>query len=415
MMKPSEHVPEQGRTVAGRYELRELLGTGGMASVHRADDRFLGRTVAVKLFHADLTNVGDERRQAEEISLLASLNHPALVTLFDAGRDSEDAFLVMEYVDGADLRVRLNDGPIGPREAARIGSDVAAALAHIHARGVIHRDVKPANILLPAPTGSSGVPHAKLADFGIARLIDSTSLTATGTLIGTAAFLSPEQARGGEVGAPTDVYSLSLVLLEALTGERAFPGSAVESTLARLTRSPDVPDTLGPEWSELLRRGTARTPGERPTAEEFSSRLRGLASDDSTLVLPTAPDPTDETERLAPADAATARLAPADAETERLIPADAATERLAPAAAATQRPARPDRPAAPRGAGTLPRHRRPAIIAAAVLAVAAVALVVAVLVPRSAPADDADVTVQYPVVEGDLGAHLDELQRSVAP
>ena len=382
---------EPERIIAGRYALAGLLGTGGMASVHRAEDRFLGRTVAVKLFHADLTNAGDERRQSEEVSLLASLNHPALVTLFDAGRDSDDAFLVMEFVDGSDLRVRLTQGTLDSAEAAGVGADVASALAHIHARGVVHRDVKPANILLPTGAVAPGMPRAKLADFGIARLIDSTRLTATGTLIGTAAFLSPEQARGGQVGASTDIYSLSLLLLEALTGQRSFQGSAVESTMARLTRDPEIPDTLDRAWATLLRQGTARTPDDRPTAEEFASRLRGLSADAGTLVLPVV-----ATE--VPAADTPTELLSADAPTERLVPER--TERLAPTTAL---------PARPRSG-----RRRPAIIAAVILGLAAVGVVIAILIPRAAP-EETPVTVQYPAVDGELGIHLGELQTSVEP
>jgi eukaryotic-like serine/threonine-protein kinase len=401
-MRPSEPTPSRDRVgglVAGRYRLGPLLGSGGMASVYRAADESLGRTVAVKLFHAALTNAGDERRQAEEVTLLASLNHPALVTLFDAGRDPDGAFLVMEYVEGADLRTRLDSGPLAAQAVARIGADIASALAHIHARGVVHRDIKPANILLPMQTDSPGAPHAKLADFGIARLIDSTRLTATGTLIGTASFLSPEQARGIAVAEPSDVYSLGLVLLEALSGQRAFPGTAVESTVARLSRDPQIPGALGPGWTALLREATAREPAHRPRAEELAVRLHALAAETSTRVLPLDGSP---------------------------FPGNAPTERLVPAASPTEPETAAESPTEPLDAGDAPtvhlRPRRaprwmtkPLVILASAAALAAVIVAVIVGIPTTGADPGTDATVQYPAVDGDLGAHLAELQRSVEP
>ena len=381
---------DSGRLVAGRYRLGPALGSGGMATVYGAVDESLGRRVAVKLFHADLANAGDERRQAEEVSLLAGLNHPALVTLFDAGRDNEGAFIVMELVEGVDLRTRLASGPLDPRQAADVGADIASALAHIHARGVAHRDVKPANILLPSGSGG-GVPHAKLADFGIARLIDSTRLTAAGAVVGTASFLSPEQARGEQVSTPSDVYSLALVLLEALTGERAFPGTAVESTMARLARDPDIPSRLGPAWVGLLSEATAREPADRPAAQELAARLLALGNeavqDRATEAMSTEVMSTEamSTEVMAPADSATQQLAADDAPTRRL-------------------PA----PATPR------RNRRRALltIGAAAVLVAVAAIGIRAILPASEP--DAEPIV-YPAVEGPLGEHLAELQRSVEP
>ena len=161
---------------------------------------------------------------------------------------------------------------------AQIGADVASALAHVHERGIVHRDIKPANVLIPQTGGSRRVVHAKLADFGIARIVDSTRLTGVGSVIGTAGYLSPEQALGRDVGTASDVYSLGLVLLECLTGVREFPGSAVESAAARISRDPLVPEELGPEWSALLIGMTRRDPSERIGIDQAASMLAGLAA-----------------------------------------------------------------------------------------------------------------------------------------
>ncbi|MET0955614.1 MAG: serine/threonine-protein kinase, partial [Cryobacterium sp.] len=228
--------------LADRFRLDRLIGTGGMATVYEAADLALGRTVAVKLFRMDTADEAGPQRQSGEVMVLASLNHFALVTLFDAGTEHVDgvtrSFIVMEYIDGSDLRSRITAGPVDPAEVARMGADLAEALHYVHARGIIHRDIKPANVLL-APSDFPGrVAHAKLADFGIARLFDATHLTSTGAVLGTAGYLSPEQALGEPIGPPSDVYSLGLVLLESLTATRSYPGTAIESAMARLQRQP---------------------------------------------------------------------------------------------------------------------------------------------------------------------------------
>lgn len=269
-----------------RYELGPLLGSGGMADVHRATDRLLDRQVAVKVLRDVAGDPADRARFTTEARTLANLSHRGLVTVLDAGIDEEHPFLVMELVEGRSLSAALAEGPLSAVETARVGAELASTLAHTHDRGVVHRDLKPANVLLGDDR------RVKLADFGIARLIgDTVRHTRTGTAVGTAAYLSPEQVRGEDVSTAVDVYSLGLVLLESLTGERAFPGSPTESAMARLHRDPDVPSTLDDRWRRLLLAMTAADPAQRPAAHEVAASLEDLRAPqgaDPTAVL-TAP------------------------------------------------------------------------------------------------------------------------------
>uniref|UniRef100_UPI0039EED4EF serine/threonine-protein kinase n=1 Tax=Sinomonas sp. G460-2 TaxID=3393464 RepID=UPI0039EED4EF len=265
--------------VGGRYRLLEVAGSGAMATVHRARDEVLGRTVAVKTFRTHTPDPQHELRRRGEMEVLARLSHPSLVHLFDAGTETSSdgtpnvTYLVMEFVDGTDLRGRLASGPLPSDEVRLLGIDLTAGLAYLHGLSVVHRDIKPANILMPHALRATRRP-AKLTDFGIARLADAARLTATNTTIGTASYLSPEQARGEAVGAASDVYSLGLVLLECLTGVVEFPGGAVESAVARLHRDPRLPADLGEPWTTLLPHMLARNPTDRPTAAEVESFLR---------------------------------------------------------------------------------------------------------------------------------------------
>ncbi|MFL0390482.1 serine/threonine-protein kinase [Curtobacterium sp. 179-B 9B NHS] len=277
------------RVFGGRYRVTGTLGHGGMASVYRAVDEQLGREVAVKVFRIGAVDHGERARAEAEMHTLAALRSPSLVTLYDAALDdgNGDSYLVMELVPGSDLDTRLREGPLDTTTTARTGAQVAEGLAAVHAQGIVHRDVKPANVLL-----ESDGQHVKLADFGIALLRDAARVTGTGTVIGTAAYISPEQVLGREVTGQADVYALGLVLLQCLTGERPFPGTAVESATARLTRGPDIDQHLPTAWRTLLHVMTAQDPAERPTAAEAARRLRALERDGTapaTQLLPGGP------------------------------------------------------------------------------------------------------------------------------
>ncbi|MCS6557661.1 protein kinase [Curtobacterium flaccumfaciens] len=277
------------RVFGGRYRVTGTLGHGGMASVYRAVDEQLGREVAVKVFRIGPVDRGERARAEAEIQTLATLRAPELVTLYDAALDDVDgdSYLVMELVPGSDLATRLREGPLDPATAARLGAQVADGLAAVHAQGIVHRDVKPANVLL-----ESDGRHVKLADFGIALLRDASRVTGTGTVMGTAAYLAPEQVLAKEITGKADVYSLGLVLLECMTGRQPFPGSAVESATARLTRSPEIDRQLPTAWRTLLHVMTAQDPAERPTAAEAAERLRALGRDEptnATQLLPGTP------------------------------------------------------------------------------------------------------------------------------
>ena len=254
-----------------------------MADVYVARDEVLGRPVAVKVFHSATGALGDPRRQRHEAELLASLNHPGLVTVFDAGVDAyrQRAFLVMEIVRGPTLAARLSTGPLPESEVREVGACLAEALAYVHDQGVVHRDVKPGNVLFTAENDR----RIKLADFGIARLADSANLTDAGLVVGSARYLSPEQALGAGVGSPTDVYALGLVLLECLTGAPAYPGAGIAAAVARLHRDPEVPDHIDPALGRLLAAMTSREPALRPTAREVAASLsRGPSTEPLPVV-----------------------------------------------------------------------------------------------------------------------------------
>lgn len=258
----------------GRYEVGERIGEGATASVHRAEDLETGAAVAVKLFHAGSVELGRNRRD-QEIAALRAVRHAGLVGFVDAGVDEGHAYLVMDCVHGPNLSEWLRSGPLPADRVTELGAQLAEALAHVHAHDVTHRDLKPANILM-----SGDGP--RIADFGVARIVDATRVTDTGAVVGTAAYLSPEQVLGEHPGPASDVYALGLVLLECLTGVREYPGTAAETAIVRLHRAPRVPSDTPEPLARTLRAMTMRDPEERPSATVVARALRGK----ETLRLP---------------------------------------------------------------------------------------------------------------------------------
>lgn len=288
-MSESLGAPPNGRQVlADRYELRELIGQGGMAEVHHAHDRLLDRPVAVKIFRPR-DDPAAQRRFDDEARALARLAHPGLVAIFDVGTVGDRPFLVMEFVEGTSLQSRLRGGPLPLREVLRIGGVLADALAHAHDRGVVHRDVKPSNIMLD----QEDLPH--LTDFGIALLAGSPRLTSVNEIVGTPAYLAPEQLANTPVGPPADVYALGLVLLECVTGQVEYPsGTSLEVALSRLSRPPRIPANLPADVAALLTAMTSTAAVDRPTAQACAQRLLAAFEDPvddrtSDVALPLAP------------------------------------------------------------------------------------------------------------------------------
>ena len=257
--------------MAERYALDELIGRGGMADVYRATDQVLEREVAVKVLRGQAAGDDDRERFREEARMVAALDHSGLVSVLDAGVDDDVPYLVMDLVEGTSLASFCRGRRVAGHRVAYVGAELAAVLSYVHAQGIVHRDVKPSNVLV----GRDGV--VRLADFGIARtLADPTGHTATGTTIGTAAYIAPEQVRGLTATPASDVYSLGLVLLEALNGTRAYTGEPMEAALARLQAAPMIPTSLPTGWPALLTQMTDSDPALRPTTAEIEPVLRAL-------------------------------------------------------------------------------------------------------------------------------------------
>jgi serine/threonine-protein kinase len=272
-----------GEVIGGRYELEELCGSGGMSSVYRAHDQLLERKVALKILHErygkDDEYVERFRREARAVAQLA---HPNIVTVIDRGEDEGRQFIVFEYVDGENLKQVVDrDGPLAIDRVVELGREIAQGLAFAHERGIVHRDVKPQNVLL------NGDGMAKVTDFGIARTLDvEKGVTQTGTVLGTSDYIAPEQASGQVVSRETDVYSLGIVLFELLTGRVPFTGESFVAVALQhvnepppsvLERRPDTP----PRLAELVDRALAKDPDERPTMDELVAELEALQSGDA--------------------------------------------------------------------------------------------------------------------------------------
>jgi serine/threonine protein kinase len=259
-----------GSLVLNRFLIERRIGSGGFGVVYEAWDGRLERAVAVKAIESQ----GEARRRVlREAQAAARLNHPGIVTLYEMGEEDGNALLVTELVEGDTLARLSGEGVLSDREIGEIGADLCEALDHAHARGVVHRDVKPQNVLV----GDDGEPRAKLMDFGIARLADAAALTAPGDVVGTLAYMSPEQAEGTAAGPAADVYSLALTLYECWGGEnpnrRATPAATARAIgdrprpLRRLR--PDLPRELCETIDAALR----RRPSHRPELEELGTAI----------------------------------------------------------------------------------------------------------------------------------------------
>ena len=249
---------EIGTILGGRYRLVEELGQGGMATIFRAVDTQLGRDVAVKLLRPEYLRDPDfSSRFRQEAQNAASLSHPNVVSVFDYGEDPSGPYIVMEFVDGEDLATILRrNGSLPPSQAARIAGAVARALAAAHARGIVHRDVKPGNVLI----GRDG--RVKVVDFGIARAVAEAQMTLPGTTLGSVHYFSPEQARGEPATNASDIYALGIVLYEMLTGTRPWEGdSAAAVALARLSGPTPDPALVRPSVPPDLAADHAQGPG----------------------------------------------------------------------------------------------------------------------------------------------------------
>jgi hypothetical protein len=300
----------QGRVLAGRYALGAPLGAGGMG-------RVLERTVAVKVLSPAATQDRElVARFGREARAAAALHHPNIVAVFDSGAHGVLQYLVMEYVDGQSLaRLLRQEGMLEPRRAAEVGRQVCRALAAAHAAGLVHRDITPGNLLVD-PTGL-----VKVADFGIAKLAAATTMTGDGMLLGTAAYLSPEQAQGRPVDGRSDLYALGCVLYELVTGAPPLAGDSSVAVAARqVTEQPIPPSDRNPRVSPALeavvltalaKQPAARYQSAAAMAQDLDRAIANAGADSMPLVDPGAGLPTDRLPSVIPAGAATVPMASA--------------------------------------------------------------------------------------------------------
>lgn len=281
--------------LSGRYEIGERLGSGGMSSVHKATDQTLERTVAIKILAEHLS---DDKRFVErfrrEALAVAKLIHSNIVQVYDTGIDEDRRYIVMEYVDGrSGAQILQQQGPVDAETTAEIGIQACAGLDYAHRRGIIHRDVKPGNLMIVGdPVGGDTQLIVKLTDFGIARAIEQTRITQVGSVIGTAAYLSPEQVRGEEAAPATDVYALGVVLYQFLTGRLPYEGSSLaELAVRQQNEKPLPPSAYNDEVPEPVGAAVLRAlegdPSRRyASASELAGGLQlGLQGKDVTLPL----------------------------------------------------------------------------------------------------------------------------------
>ena len=296
-----------GKRISGRYKLLDMIGGGGMSNVYLAHDMILDRDVAIKVLRYDFNNEEELRRRFQREALSAtSLTHPNIVSIYDVGEDDDIHYIVMEYVKGETLKQYIQrNAPISPLKSVAIMEQLTSAIANAHNNHIIHRDIKPQNILLDEEG------KVKITDFGIAMALSATSYTQTNSVLGTVHYLSPEQARGGTATNRTDIYALGIVLFELLTGQLPFSGeSAISIALKHLQTEtpsiraiiPSIPQSL----ENVVLKATAKNPNDRyQSAEEMEADLSTALSperagekkfvinkdDDATKVLPIIKEP----------------------------------------------------------------------------------------------------------------------------
>jgi len=398
-------------TLSGRYEIGDRLGSGGMSNVYKATDLILERTVAVKILAEHLSD--DERfveRFRREALAVAKLIHPNIVQVYDTGLDDNRHYIVMEFVDGrSGAQILQRQGPVGPEAAAEAGAQACAGLDYAHRRGIIHRDVKPGNLMFTGGPVGGGEITVKLTDFGIARAVEQTRITQVGSVVGTAAYLAPEQVRGEEATPATDVYALGVVLYQFLTGRLPYEGSTLaelavrqqnETPLPPSTYNEEVPDTLGSAVLRALEGDPSRRYG---SAGELAAGLhRGLDGEDVGL----PPTEGSEQTNVMGSETATRRLD----QTER-------TELRRPSQ--TRRPApRAPRPAPPPPAAAPPlRPAKPSAFSRFVrlmLAIVALVLIAAAVATAVIVSTDKATGVKAREIAGDtIDKVVDEIKEAV--
>jgi serine/threonine-protein kinase len=392
-------------TLSGRYELRDRLGSGGMSNVYQATDRILERTVAVKVLAEHLSD--DERfvaRFRREALAVAKLIHPNIVQVYDTGVDDGRHYIVMEYVEGrSGAQLLQREGPFEPEVTVEIGAQACAGLDYAHRRGIIHRDVKPGNLMIVGGPVGGGAMTVKLTDFGIARAAEQTRITQVGSVVGTAAYLAPEQVRGEEATPASDVYALGVVLYQFLAGRLPYEGSSLaELAVRQQNERPLAPRTYNDDVSETLSAAVLRAlegdPGRRfSSADELADGLRrGLRGEDVTL--PLADDDT-PTSFLGGDETATRRLERTERTEYRPSP---------PPAPPVSRPAPPPRRAAP------PRRSGFGRFVRAVLALIALVLIAAAVAAAVIFATDDSTGERIRDVTGDsIDRVVDEMRQLV--